>query len=347
VNETLKTPEPRAGREPGATAGGTHAAVLRDSRFRVGALLAVILIVGIILWLVLSGSDSSTSNAPAGVEISPSGLTSLAGALRQPIYWVGPAANVTYELARPGGGRILLSYVPASKSGDKSPRVTVGTYQMANAYAVTQGAARKAGTVKIDVGGGAIAFYNKAYPLSAFVSYPGSNFQIEVFDPKPGEARRLVASGEVKPVPGSPPESGGAVAVSAAGLAKRSASEHQPIYWAGPAPRDTLELTKTSDRWFLLRYLPPGVPVGASKAFLTVGTYPVTDAFAAVQRLAAAKGATKIDLPNGGLAVVNPNRFPYSVFLAYPGSNYQVEVFAPSLSRAKRLVTSGKISATG
>ena len=40
--------------------------------------------------------------------------------------------------------------------------------------------------------------------------------------------------------------------------------------------------------------------------------------------------------------MLNP-RFPRSVYLAYPGSNYEVEVFDPSLARARQLVTSGQI----
>jgi hypothetical protein len=333
VNETPASDEPGLGRR-------------RRMQFRLGALAAIAVVVGLVIWLTVGRDDSSsTSQDGAAVTITQSGLTSLAGALNQPIYWVGPMPNATYEMTRPPDGRILLGYV-SSESSDK-PHLTVGTYPIANAYAVTQDAAKKAGTVKIDIGGGAVAFYNKAYPLSAFVSYPGSGYQIEVYDPKPGRARALIASGKVKPVPGSPPESTGAVAVSAKGLAERAAEEHQPIYWAGPASKRTLELTKTGQRWFLLRYLPPGVEVGAGGPYLTIGTYPVTDAFAAVQRLTREDGAVSIELANGGLASVNPKHFPYSVFLAYPGSNYQVEVFDPSLARARRLVTSGKISAVG
>jgi hypothetical protein len=321
--------------------------VFRNTSFRLGALIAVVAIAGIVIWLAVGGKDSSSTSPGANaVAITQSGLTNLAGALRQPIYWAGPMPNTTYELTRPGGGNILLGYL--SPEASDQPHLTVATYPIANAYAVTQAAAKKAGTVKIDVGGGAVAFYNKAYPLSAFVSYPGSSFQIEVYDPKPGRARQLIASGKVKPVPGSPPESTGAVAVSAKGLAKRAADEHQPIYWAGPAPKKgTLELTKTGERWFLLRYLPRGVEVGAGQTYLTIGTYPVADAFAAVQRLTREQGAEPIELANGGLASVNPKHFPYSVFVAYPGSNYQVEVFDPSLARARKLVTSGKISAVG
>jgi hypothetical protein len=315
--------------------------------FRIGALVAIVVIAGIVIWLAVGNNNSSTTSLDtSAVAISPSGLTTLANALNQPIYWVGTRDNVTYEISRPTNGRILLGYLPSNlKVGDRTPHLTVGTYPITDAYSVTQAAARQPGTVKIGVGGGAVAFYNKAYPNSAFVSYPGSSYQIEVYDPTAGGARKLIASGQVKTVPGSPAETTGAVAVTPKQLAKRAADEHQPIYWAGPSPTTTYELSKTSQGWFLLRYLPRGVPIGTGKGYLTIGTYPVTDAYGAVQRLAQEKGARTYNLKDGSLAVSNPKHFPYSVFLAAPGSNYQVEVFNPVLARARQLVTSGKITA--
>jgi hypothetical protein len=316
-----------------------------SARFRLGALVAIVAIVGIIVWLAVGRNYSSTSTSPSnGVSVSPSGLRTLASTLNQPIFWVGPVKNVTYELTRPDNGRILLGYVPSGQS-DNKPHVTVGTYPITNAYAVTQGAARKRTTVRVNVGGGAVAFYDRRYPLSTFISYPGSGYQIEVYAPAPGQSRRLVGSGKVKPVPGSPPDTTAAVAVTPQALSSRAAAEKQPIYWAGPLPKYTYELTKTGQRWFLLRYLPSGVPVGSAGEYLTIGTYPVANAFAAVQRLGREKGAVTIKLKGGGLAVVNPHHFPRSVFLAYRGSNYQVEVFDPRLADAKRLVSSGRISA--
>jgi hypothetical protein len=318
-------------------------------QFRLGSLIVIAVIAAVVIWLVVGNDNSSTPSLDTtAVATSPLGLTSLAGALKQPIYWVGTKANVTYEVSRPENGRILVGYLPSGlKVGDRTPHLTVGTYPITDAYGVTQRAASQRGTVKIGVGGGAVAFYNKAYPNSAFVSYPGSGYQIEVYDPTPGGARKLVESGKVKTVPGSPAESTGAVAVTPKQLAKRAADEHQPIYWAGPAPKDTLELSRTSKRWFLVRYLPPGVQIGTGKGYLTIGTYPVTDAYGAVQRLAQENGARKFNLRDGALAVSNPKHFPYSVFLAYPGSNYQVEVFDPVLARARKTVTSGRITAVG
>jgi hypothetical protein len=316
-----------------------------SARFRFGALIAIVAIVGVVVWLAVGRDNSSTSTSSSnGVLVSPRGLRTLASTLNQPIFWVGADKHVTYELTRPDNGRILLGYVPSGQS-DSKPHVTVATYPITNAYAVTQSAAQKKTTVRVDVGGGAVAFYDKRYPLSTFISYPGSGYQIEVYAPAPGQSRRLVGSGKVEPVPGSPPDTTAAVAVTPQGLSNRAAAEKQPIYWAGPLHKYTYELTKTSQRWFLLRYLPSGAPVGSAGEYLTIGTYPVANAFAAVQRLSREKGAVTIKLKDGGLAVVNPHHFPRSVFVAYQGSNYQVEVFAPRLALAKRLVTSGRITA--
>ena len=292
------------------------------------------------------GDGASTSTAatnPDAVAATPAGLRKLGVSLRQPVYWVGPGGNLKYERTSTGNGRVLVRYLPAdAEVGTATRYLTVGTYAVSDAYAAAQRAASKPGAVRIKVATSAIAFSTKAHPLNAWITYPGSRFQIEVFDPTPGRARRLVASGKVVRVPGSPMESR-PVVVSAKSLAKVATAAQRPIYWAGPLPNLTYELTRTSQGAFLLRYLTPGTALGVASPHLTIGTYPVTNALAAVRRLSRAKGASLIKLTGGGIAAVNP-RFPKSVYLAYPGSNYEVEVFDPSLAYARQLVTSGRIT---
>src|SRR5262245_28564152 len=107
---------------------------------------------------------------------------------------------------------------------------------------------------------------------------------------------------------------------------------HQ-VYWAGPRSRITYELTRTRDDRIYIRYLPAGVKIGDRRAnFLIVGTYPVRNAFRAVQTAAKEKGAETFSLPRGGKAVLNKSA-PKNVYFAYPRSNYQVEVYAPSPGR--------------
>jgi len=299
-------------------------------------LLGVVLLTG-------CGSSSSTPKSDA-VAATPTGLRTLARSLKQPIYWVGPRAHVTYERTALAGGRVLVRYLPAgAKVGTSTPYLTVGTYTLPDAYAATQRAAGKPGAVRIKVTTSAIAFSTTAHPLNVWVTYPGSRYQIEVFDPSPGVARQLVESGDVARVPGSPKENR-PVVVSPRSLAKLATAAQRPIYWAGPEPGKTYELTKTTQGGFLVRYLPPGAPIGVATPQLTIGTYPFAQPLAAIKRLSLAKGATLIHLAGGGLAVADPH-FPNSVYAAFPGANYEVEVFDPSLARARQLVTSGQIVA--
>jgi hypothetical protein len=114
-----------------------------------------------------------------------------------------------------------------------------------------------------------------------------------------------------------------------------------PIYWAGAREGYAYELTVTPGGRVYLRYLPEGAAAGDSRAFLTVGTYPDSQAFSTLQRGSRRSDATSLQLPHGGLAVLS-QRAPKSVYLAYPGANYQVEVFDPE-GNGRRLVADGAI----
>ena len=115
-----------------------------------------------------------------------------------------------------------------------------------------------------------------------------------------------------------------------------------PIYWAGAKKGYTYELNRNPNGSLFVRYLPPGVRVGSKKTYLSVATYPFTDALAGIQRVAKQKGQRPIKLAGGGLAVYNP-KIPTDVHLAYPGSNYQVEVFDPA-RKTRQIVASGQIT---
>lgn len=39
-------------------------------------------------------------------------------------------------------------------------------------------------------------------PTSVYFARPDQDFQVEVYDPHPGEALRLIKSGAIEPVPG-------------------------------------------------------------------------------------------------------------------------------------------------
>jgi hypothetical protein len=143
---------------------------------------------------------------------------------------------------------------------------------------------------------------------------------------------------------GSPvPKGAKAVPVSLEGL-KTLASLGIPIYWVGQQPGVRYELTKTADDRVFIRYLPAGVAIGSSKPYLTIGTYPVRNAFVATSKLAAGSGSTPIDIGKDGVAF-SSGKSPESVFLAFRGSGVLIEVFDPTPGRARDLVTSGRVTA--
>jgi hypothetical protein len=115
------------------------------------------------------------------------------------------------------------------------------------------------------------------------------------------------------------------------------------VYWAGRVPRRKVELTQTGAGNIFLRYLTAGARVGDPRPdFLTVGTYPLKDAFTATRTVARRPGMIVRKLHDGGIAMTNPARRS-SVYFSYPSSPVQVEVYDPDPARAMRLVVSGRI----
>lgn len=135
--------------------------------------------------------------------------------------------------------------------------------------------------------------------------------------------------------------------VSAEELAALEGELGHVVYWAGERPPDRIELKREPNGEVFLRYLPPGAALGAEPAgYLTVGTYPVTDAVAATRRFARDAGAEEIAGPEGSVIVPNPESTG-SVYLAYPGSDLQIEVFDPRPGRALALIRAGEVEPVG
>jgi hypothetical protein len=140
-----------------------------------------------------------------------------------------------------------------------------------------------------------------------------------------------------------PAATGGAEGISVQGLNDLAASVDHPVYWAGPRADSKYELTISDQGNIFVRYLDPNTPVGSRQvASLTVGTYPVTNAYAALQKVAKQPGAKTDSTPDGAFVVTNSNN-PQSVYIAYPDSDHQIEVYDPDPKEALSLATSGAI----
>jgi hypothetical protein len=134
----------------------------------------------------------------------------------------------------------------------------------------------------------------------------------------------------------------GPVGLSAEGLRAQSRELRQPIFWAGPRPGYTYELTRTATGRVYVRYLPPGKAVGAKGSdYLIIATYRFTKPFRALKALAARTGGG-FGLPDGGFVYVGPHAGK-SVYVAYPGVPYEIEVYHSSPARARRVAESGDV----
>lgn len=319
-------------------------------RIRAGAVVALAATAATAAWVVAGHSDPATPPAPAQRAASPSSASprlvsaaELAGAAaeRSPVYWVGPQRSAAYELTRARGGRVFVRYLTsAAQLGSPRPDfLAVATYEQPNAYAAIQAAARRPGAVTIHPANGGLAVYDRARPTSVFLAYPGGTRQIEVYAPSGAWAQRLVRSGAVTPVPlpGLPR------VLSSAELSRFAASRASGLFWAGARRGTVIELTETRQGSLFVRYLRRASQVGSPNAdFLVVATYRRPGAFAGLKAAGRRPGAVALRVRGGGLAVYD-RAHPTSVYLAYPRSDRQIEVYDPDAAEARRLVGSGAI----
>jgi hypothetical protein len=179
----------------------------RRQEVRVGVVIAVALAIGLVVWLIAIRGGGSSSKVKSSASIpptaaSPDRLRSLAKDLGHPIYWIGPAANTTYELTKTDSGRIYVRYLTNGVTvGTKNSSYTfIGTYPFPDAYKALQGLAKKSTDESFSAPADGLAVYAKSVPTNIYVAYPGSNVQIEVYDPSPSHARSLIREGRVAPV---------------------------------------------------------------------------------------------------------------------------------------------------
>jgi hypothetical protein len=141
----------------------------------------------------------------------------------------------------------------------------------------------------------------------------------------------------------NPESTGGAEQTNVDNLRQLASSVDHPVYWVGERPGQKYELTITDNGNIFVRYLDENTPVGSRNvASLTIGTYPVPDAYAALQDVASKPGAKTGKTPDGGFVVTNDSNRS-SVYIAYPGADSQIEVFDPNPKTAFSLATSGAV----
>ena len=310
---------------------------------------AVAAVAGIAVWLILhfEGSGAGGKASSSSTDVSARSLVALAASLGRPVYWAGPEDGVTYEFTETADRRVYVRYLPKGvAAGTTKPFLTVASYPVAHAFTITRKAAARSDAVRLRVGGGGVGFYSRARPTNVYVAFPHANVQIEVYDPAPAAAQKLVAAARIHPVAAV---AAGAVvrthpaAATRAGLKQLAATLGRPIYWLGQIEGTTLELTRTPDGRIYIRYLPAGVAPGSSAPALTVATYPAADGLAATTAAARKPDGIRIPLPHGAVAFFARRR-PTNVYVAFPGVREQIEVFDPSTRRVRALVAANRLT---
>lgn len=137
-----------------------------------------------------------------------------------------------------------------------------------------------------------------------------------------------------------------AVALSEAELLAQASGLGGPAWWVGPREdTESYELTTTEDGRIYIRYLTGDAEAGDESAeFVSVGTYPLADAKAALQRSATESGGT-VEREQGFDLLVGENDNAYVVFDDEPG--VQVEIYSPEPGEAEQLARDGELQPLG
>jgi hypothetical protein len=167
------------------------------------ATLLVLVAVALLVWLLAVRDDDSgttTTKKTNAVAATQQELKQVAAEVGHPVYWAGPAAGRTYELTRTRDGRIFIRYLPEGTDvGDPRPKfTTVGTYPSPTAFATLERGAKRKDATAYRFQSGAIAVTYAKTPSSVYFAFPTSPYLVEVFDPSPARAVKLVTSGQVK-----------------------------------------------------------------------------------------------------------------------------------------------------
>lgn len=124
-------------------------------------------------------------------------------------------------------------------------------------------------------------------------------------------------------------------------LTEAAAVLGQPIFWAGPVEGTELELEELEGGGAQVRYVPEGEDEVDPAEVLTIGTYPLADPVAALQRFAREPGTTVRRAEDGTRVYLGEDSG--SVYFADPEGGVQVEVYDPSFKAALSLALSGAV----
>jgi hypothetical protein len=200
--------------EPEASGAPDEPRTLYRPRIRLGAVVALAAAAGLGTWAVLGSRETGSSSTPAPpapgettatarpiapVGLSAKGLRTLTATVGAPIYWAGPKPGYLYELTRTRTGTVFIRYLPpgAQVGSKQAIYLVVATYPFRNAL---QALKNLNTSPQLTIPGGGIAIVDQKHPESVHLAYPGTDNQVEIYDPSPARSLAIAKSGDVRPV---------------------------------------------------------------------------------------------------------------------------------------------------
>ena len=178
---------------------------LRREHWPLVVLAVVVVAAAVAVAILAVQRETKTAQPPPAAGgptlVSEGQLRRLAAAAPGPVYWAGPKKGFSYELTRTASGRTYVRYLPAGvRAGDPRPSfLVVGTYTQPGSFADLQRAGKQPGALSLRIDKGGLVVFSSSRPTSAYLSYPGSDYQVEVYSPSGNIARRLVLADKIQP----------------------------------------------------------------------------------------------------------------------------------------------------
>jgi hypothetical protein len=188
--------------------GAAHDAPATSSRRRkllgLVVVVAVGLVAGVAAWFLLVRPKDDGSSAPPLPSAATPEIASIAD-LRaladsgQTFYWAGVRSGTRIELTAADGTVFIRYLPPGTQAGSAAPELTVATYARLNGFEEVSRAAEGAGVIKLALPRGGVAVVDDTGGTNVHLAYPGEPYQIEVYSPVVGAAKRLVENATVRP----------------------------------------------------------------------------------------------------------------------------------------------------
>ena len=110
-------------------------------------------------------------------------------------------------------------------------------------------------------------------------------------------------------------------------------------YWTGPVKDATYSINTTTPGQVFVRYILKGMDCGSTESnFRVIATYAEADAFNSTQQAGNQAEGVSLANPDGSVVYFNKNA-PKNVYIAYPGIDYQIEIYDPDPKTAVTLAT--------